>query len=145
MLSSEPEPSAFRIRDITNSSSPQDMEKRLSVISLGGEDKRLSFASLDQEREKRHSIASLPSLEVSPSKHSECEGGSRLANSESLHNLSLAILRRQQLEAEDASLSLPPVPANTLVDQVGDTGTQVDRICTRGQQVQGIKKFPITI
>lgn len=91
------------------------MEKRLSLISLGGEDKRLSFASLDQEREKRHSIASLPSLEVSPSKLSESD---RLANSESLHNLSLAILRRQQLEAEDASLSLPPIPANTLVDQV---------------------------
>lgn len=70
---------------------------------------------------KRHSIASIASLEVSPSKYSECEGegcGSRLENSESIHNLSLAILRRQQLEAEDATLSLPPVPANTLVDQV---------------------------
>lgn len=91
MLSSEPEPSAFGIRDVTTSSSPQDMEKRLSLASLG-------------------------SLEVSPSKHSECDG---LTNSESLHNLSLAILKRQQLEAEEPLSSLPhPVATHSLVDQV---------------------------
>lgn len=35
MLSSEPEPSAFANKDVTTSSSPQDIEKRLSIISLG--------------------------------------------------------------------------------------------------------------
>ncbi|KAG8298812.1 hypothetical protein J6590_007402 [Homalodisca vitripennis] len=104
MLSSEPEPSAFGHRDVTTSSSPQDMEKRYSITSLG-------------------------SLEVSPSKHSEFESeacGGRLENSESLHNLSLAILRRQQLEAEEP-MALPPVPAHTLVDQV----IEVDNLVTR--------------
>ncbi|XP_046681510.1 golgin subfamily A member 5-like [Homalodisca vitripennis] len=64
-----------------------------------------------------------------PSKHSEFESeacGGRLENSESLHNLSLAILRRQQLEAEEP-MALPPVPAHTLVDQV----IEVDNLVTR--------------
>lgn len=90
MLSSEPEPSAFGMRDVTALSSP---EKRLSLVSLG-------------------------SVEASPSRQSDSEAG-RLTNSESLHNLSLAIMRRQQLEAEEPLSSLaPPVAANALIDQV---------------------------
>lgn len=119
MLSAEPEPSVFSNRDITNTSSPQDIEKR-------------------------HSLASICSLGVSPSKYGNeeysygsnimsDESGSRLANSESLQNLSLAILKRQELEqtgedeCKDIEKQMSTIPTSSLVDQV----IEVDNLVTK--------------
>ncbi|XP_075221018.1 microtubule-binding protein cornetto [Lycorma delicatula] len=91
MLSLEPEPQAFRNRDVTCDSSPE---------------KRLSIASVD---------------DFEPS---------ALVNSESLQNLTEAILKRQQDEKNESenSIEFPSVlPASTLVDQV----IEVDNLITR--------------
>ncbi|BES96088.1 Hypothetical protein NTJ_08897 [Nesidiocoris tenuis] len=119
LLSAEPEPSAF-FKDITLNSSPAD---------------------------KRHSITSLPSFsDVSPSKcsnrasyaASELDlelGGdplpseSGITNSESLQNLSDAIIRRQKEEEESARemATMSRSVQTGLVDQVID----VDNLITK--------------
>ncbi|KAF6206302.1 hypothetical protein GE061_017532 [Apolygus lucorum] len=125
LLSAEPEPSGF-LKDITCNSSPGD---------------------------KRHSIASLPSLsDISPSKCSNrasyaaseldlelggdplvSEGG--ITNSESLQNLSEAILRRQKEEEESAKeMTVNPSVQTGLIDQV----IEVDNLITKLLKVMHI-------
>uniref|UniRef100_A0A0A9Y6E1 Methionine--tRNA ligase n=2 Tax=Lygus hesperus TaxID=30085 RepID=A0A0A9Y6E1_LYGHE len=125
LLSAEPEPSGF-LKDITCNSSPGD---------------------------KRHSIASLPSLsDISPSKCSNREsyaaseldlelGGDPLAseggitNSESLQNLSEAILRRQKEEEESAKeMTVNRSVQTGLIDQV----IEVDNLITKLLKVMHI-------
>lgn len=132
MLSAEPEPQAFSNRDITTLSTPQDIEKR-------------------------HSITSIGSFDVSPIKH--CEDDSfvssgttdeseraRLANSESLQNLSLAILKRQELEQnseeERRDLGAMPsfLPAGSLVDQVIEVDNLVTKLLKVVRIIQAINE-----
>ncbi|KAL1140254.1 hypothetical protein AAG570_000186 [Ranatra chinensis] len=118
LLAAEPEPASFH-RDLTTTSSPGDG--------------------------KRHSIASLPSLsDLSPMRNShrtsfaasddfelcgENNTDGALTNSESLQNLSQAILQRQKQEeevAKDLSIHTETHPS-TLVDQV----IEVDNLVTK--------------
>uniref|UniRef100_T1I167 Uncharacterized protein n=1 Tax=Rhodnius prolixus TaxID=13249 RepID=T1I167_RHOPR len=119
LLSAEPEPSAF-LGEVTSNSSP----------GTG----------------KRHSIASLPSLsDISPTKYSHrasistsddlelldehavtSEGA--IANSESLQNLSDAILRRQKEEEQVAKeMIVRQPPPSGIVDQV----IEIDNLVTK--------------
>uniref|UniRef100_A0A1B6BYH6 Uncharacterized protein n=1 Tax=Clastoptera arizonana TaxID=38151 RepID=A0A1B6BYH6_9HEMI len=119
MLSAEPEPQAFSSKDITTLSSPHDTEKHNSFTSIS------SFEASSIKLVEDESFARRT--------NDESEQMNRLTNSESLQNLSLAILRRQELEQDseeqrkDLVTLSSTLSENSLVDQV----IEVDNLITK--------------